>query len=179
MRRLLSLVAAMVGTIAQSQASGTMLCKVKSVNSVYINEGKPEVSSRSAYLQNGSDLILEFSVNEVSSFFLSLKSTLPDHLFISGFFIQGDMDKEGRTETEIRYHTSLDLLHLDGDYIEFRSSNAELRLQRYYKDDWQGIYQGPIMGAQRFSPLHTEVATLDCRRQKGDFSDTISVLRGD
>ena len=164
-------------------ANGSMSCKVKSNKVIRVTEGKSSVfSGFKDEVKVGDALKFEYAATTFGKkgwqYSCELKDGVRDQLYVSVHHLQLvdniSLSDEIRVETDrlvVLGENYQQMISQDSIYCEGIDGN--LRLKRYYKSDYEGMYiKDP-------SPddYTTQVIALDCRTIKDDIQELINLFQ--
>ena len=176
MNRILATVIAICflgNTVIADEIEGNFSCKVLSTSVTSVEEGK--VKKYNGYkdgMAAGDELVIEYSFETSLDPYVSFKVRSPNiNIRFAGFNGSFEApDKHFSTINPNSYYTKNERVFLNPDGIELEFASDDIRLERYYKDDWQSSVVR-LFGTSVF------VATLDCRHPRNSLDKIIDYLR--
>ena len=140
---------------------GLMQCEIKSMTLETIADGKPMVFSSYEDSEKVGD-ILHFTYNtnkNTKSLLMNLKHPQNENaLNWGGLYKMRGLEKN--FSNTFTYDDDFDKGSFGKDYIRIKSVTSELRMSRYYKSDWNGIYIRKLIFGKDQGIYYF---TLDCR----------------
>lgn len=147
-----------------SEISGEMTCKVKSQSILAIEDGKPETYSHyTGYFKTGDTVTFGY-VEESGDWTLVFndeKNTILAQFLLRRNMLAADQIAKDEDEQAVAYQRLIEFYWFSEDTIRYYDGEFRIFLDRYYKDDWHGIFSR--LKSNRTS-VETWIATLDCRQ---------------
>ena len=172
MRALLVALMLMIGSQAGAEISGSMSCKVKSNSVTALEEGKTIFySSIEGEFKKGDTLIFTYMLSPGLALSMSLtkeiSADIKSGIVINDIFFTDELIKDdGRiTLKKLGWRK----VYISEENIMIDNNSGILRLNRYYKGDFQGYFLN-----NDSSFLTVQLATFDCRPIDDKISEIIS-----
>lgn len=162
---------------------GSLNCTVKHNELATISDGKPKIyASVEDEFDVGDNLIFTYEYyhldNGYRSLMYSLKDANRDQFLVVGFVNNKDRGHLDITDygtlrgwkiEELLSWPDLTEINLSDDRFFLQANSQRLRLQRYYKGDYQGIFVTRAMTRT----MNSQTVLLDCRTIKDAVDDIL------
>jgi len=168
MRWLLLISTSLIASQAlSSELEVRMDCTVTHQTVVRSNDGKPEIySSYEGAFKTGDSLIFLYRQSDDQTIDAELYDFNRDYQIV----INGS-SRVFKNENSLRGSTNNTLIYVSEDNIVVDTwDKSTLKLSRYYKNDFHGIYIGQQLGLNN---IESQIATFDCRMIKDDFDEIL------
>tara|TARA_B100000963_G_scaffold48721_1_gene36957 strand:- start:3476 stop:4069 length:594 start_codon:yes stop_codon:yes gene_type:complete len=147
-------------------------CKVLDQSIFTVEEGKKKArgSSFKNGLQNGDTFIVMFEFYSARPSNSDVVSSYKFSMDIPSLYIDGSFSSE-----DIRSKRGLPNVEFLANVIELKDFVHEVRLRRYYKDDWQLLYTSNFYGNDSIS-LQGHILTANCADMPNEYSEMIKEM---
>jgi len=175
MKKLILISALLFSFNGWADEEGLMRCEIKSMGLETIEDGQPK--SFTGYEDSekvGDTLHFTYQISSLTKV-LMMKITHPQNeksLNFTGAY--GFINLNQNFSNTFTYEGKYNQGSFGKDFIRINSYGSELRMRRYYKSDWQGIFV-----RNNFAQEGIYYFTLDCRHSKDlidEVYETISEL---
>ena len=152
---------------------GRMRCEIKSIGLEIIEDGKAKsYSGFEGDAKVGDLLYFNYQINDSKALVMRLEDQIENPIFWEAFGLP-DLKKNNSLPAFV-YKDNYDVGTFGKDFIRIDSLRGVLRMRRYYRSDWQGIFT-----RNQFSQEGIYYFTLDCRHSRDlidEVYETISEL---
>ena len=172
MRWLLALLICSSTAVAANTLELRLDCEVKYQTIVSSEDGIPKVySGYKDGLETGDNVTVKLRANKFSKdLYFEAVDTKRQIILTNHTTSYGE---PGRLlEGELRHTSGPGLLSISQDLIIVNSFFSDIKFERYYKSDFEGMYVNRLWGA-----LTTQVMTFDCRTVKNELAEIQNLFR--
>ena len=155
-----------------ADTSGTMNCTVKSQILLSIQDGKPidyPGYGDSLVLGDKLDFLFEYSKHEDLGEIITLAlvdAKREKALYAIPIRIE-DLENQQSKSVDLLNWGEVKMGALESDLIKISDNRGNIILERYYKNDWQGVF----FGGETSTGTAVYAITFDCRQGEGDYGD--------
>ncbi len=158
-------------------AKGAMSCTVTSMKIISSEEGKPKTyTGFENHLTQGDTVIIDYNSSESGGFYIGLTDLKRDEAIATAYMepdTQKNLNDDG---SQVSFKGTYSDVTFGQDYISISSLVMGIvRLKRYYKGDWHGIY----FRSPPFDDLKIHVFTIDCRTVDDEIDTILGFLGSD
>ncbi len=160
MKKLILISALLFSFNGWTNEQGLMRCEIKSMGLETIEDGKPKSYTHYEDSEKvGDTLHFTYLINDIKALVMSLKDPREENPIIWGAW--GFPDLERNYLSSFNYESDWEEGTFGKNFIMIDTFGTEVRLYRYYKSDWQGIFSRRLL-----EPNGIYYFTLDCRHSK-------------